>query len=143
MHAHVSVPTIITLIAITVVHHYVYLSVSALLLIMFLGEGYLQLTASRRGQDKRSRRRSAAIPPSQLSWGNAVRCGDMLQNVATRAHLNELWHHVRNLSALCESPICPDPVWKPEKYARGLLFGLNNLDLDMCSNIIAQESFQI
>ena len=30
------------------------------------------MTASRRGQDKRGRRRSAAIPRSQLLWENAI-----------------------------------------------------------------------
>ena len=52
-----------------------------------------RLTASRRGQDKRGRRRSAAILPNELSWGkcgrNGATCGDMWQNAATRARLKQ------------------------------------------------------
>ena len=49
------------------------------------------LKASRRGQDKRRRHRSAAIPPHELSRGNMSKMRqisqhDMRQNLATRAH---------------------------------------------------------
>ena len=51
-----------------------------------------RLTASRRGQDKRDRRRSAAIPHNRLSLGNMsemlehiiATCGKLWQNIAKR-----------------------------------------------------------
>ena len=44
------------------------------------------LKASRRGQDKRGRRRSAALPPNEPSWENV---GNMRQNVAPCPHLKQ------------------------------------------------------
>ena len=37
-------------------------------------------TASRRGLEKRGRRRSARISHNQLAWQHVVKCGNMLQN---------------------------------------------------------------
>ena len=44
------------------------------------------LKASRRGQDKRGRRRSDAIPPNELSW---EKVDQIWQNVATCRHLKQ------------------------------------------------------
>ena len=53
-----------------------------------------QLAASRWGQDKRGRRRSATIPPNQLSrenvsniLHNVVKCDEILQNVSKCGNL--------------------------------------------------------
>ena len=37
----------------------------------------------------------------------------MLQHVATRAHLQQNHTKCREMWSFCESPFCPDPVWKP------------------------------
>ena len=60
--------------------------------------GNQTLTASRRGQDRRSRRRSAAIPPNELSRENV---GNMWQHMATHvAACDNTWRHMwqRNMS---------------------------------------------
>ena len=53
-------------------------------------------TASRLGQDKRGRHRSAAIPPNRLSretagnkLQNMTTCCKLLQTITTRAHFNQ------------------------------------------------------
>ena len=95
------------------------------------------LTASRRGQDKRGRRRSAAIPPNQLSGENVGKmlqdlttCDNMWQHMtnggntsALKATHGKMWQRARtqsntcqnsrNLWPFCENPVRPDPVWKP------------------------------
>ena len=83
----------------------------------------LELTASRRGQDKRGRHRSAAIPPNELSWENVGKVWQSVakygkawqQHVATCAHLKQskLWQDVGDSWPFCENPVCPDPVRKP------------------------------
>ena len=84
------------------------------------------LTASRQGQDKRGRRRSAAIPPNELPWenvnnmwqtianyGTAATCDKMWQSVATRADLERNMATCVDLRPFCKNPVCPNPVWKP------------------------------
>ena len=44
---------------------------------------YVYVKASKRGQDKRDRRRSAAIPANELSWENVRKCSNLLQHVTT------------------------------------------------------------
>ena len=58
------------------------------------------LTASRRGQDRTGSSQSAAIPPSELSWGNvnkiATTYGNMWQSIAT---CDNIWQNAAALSA--------------------------------------------
>ena len=86
---------------------------------------YIMLTqspASRRGRDKRGRRRSAAIPPNELSRGNVgnarrhiATCGKLSQHVATCAHLNTIMLHTvgERVPSVRKNNACPDPAWKP------------------------------
>ena len=55
------------------------------------------LTASRRGQEKQGRHRSAAVPHNQLSWEDV---GQMWQSVATCAHLKQTM-------ATCRGSVAP------------------------------------
>ena len=74
----------------------------------------LLLKASRRGQDKRGRRRSAAIPPKERSRGsvykmlqNITKCNKICQCVP---HLNQNMAKCWDLWTFCENTVCPDPV---------------------------------
>ena len=72
---------------------------------------------SRRGQDRRGRRRSAAFSHNQPTLvGNAATCKVF---VATCAHLNKTLQHAWALWHFCETPGCPDPVWRPVITACG------------------------
>ena len=54
-----------------------------------------KLTASRRGQDKQCRHRSAAVSRNQQSWGNVATCVAKFMVVAAKcAHLTNVWQHV-------------------------------------------------
>ena len=86
-------------------------------------------TASRRGQDERGRRRSATIPPNELSRenvGQVAKCGNMLQHVsnckmlqtvATCGNVCALKTDYGKMCGLCgpsaETLFVPDPVRKP------------------------------
>ena len=92
------------------------------------------------GQTGRSQSAAIAIPPNEFSWTDVGKvrqtkqhvgeCGNMLQHVATRAHLcfallcfaslrfawlgfafsRKTWQHVEDLQSLCEKPFGPDPA---------------------------------
>ena len=82
-----------------------------------------ELTASGRGQDKRCRRRSAAIPRNRLSWGTVGKmwqhiaiCGKLWQNMATCGNMCALTTNcVTTCKGLghpwpfCENRVCPEP----------------------------------
>ena len=75
--------------------------------------------ASRQGRDTGGRRRSAAIPPHELSrenvgsiWQNASNYGNMWQQ-----HLKQAMAKCVERLPFCENPACPDPVWKLVKEA--------------------------
>ena len=57
--------------------------------------------ASRRGRDKRGRRRSAAVPPwSTFTGKRRANCGHIWQNVAK---YDKMWQHVRMQSKILQN----------------------------------------
>ena len=89
------------------------------------------LTASRRGQDKWGRRRSA-VNPHDLSRENMTTYDNMWRNVRAQ---NKIWQDVGNLWTCCKNRVCPDPVRKPviivadflrcrSVWLRGVVFGV-------------------
>ena len=84
----------------------------------FANIGMTKLKASRRGQDKRGRRRSATIQFPlvnfhRIMWAKSGKLwqhvANILQHVATCADLKQTLQHVGELWPFCENPVCPDP----------------------------------
>ena len=73
----------------------------------------LKMTASRRGRDKRGRRRSAAFHHNQLAWGNLSKimapCGKIWRDVATCALLKQTMATCQGFVALLRTSRLPRP----------------------------------